>query len=58
MLIAGIQMTCGESKQKNVEKAVRLIGEAANKGARFICLQELFATQFFPCTLAGILNVP
>ena len=51
MLVAGIQMTCGESKQENVEKAVRLIGEAAREGARFICLQELFAMEFFPCTI-------
>ncbi len=46
-LAAGIQMTCGPEKGENVNKAVRLIGEAARRGAKVVCLQELFASQYF-----------
>ena len=37
-----------ESKGANVEKALRRIAEAAERGANMICLQELFATRY-PC---------
>jgi len=46
--IAGIQMACGEVKRKNIDRAVRLVGLAAERGARIICLQELFSTHWFP----------
>ncbi len=46
--IAGIQMTCREDKKRNVEKAVRLIELAGERGAGIICLQELFSTVWFP----------
>jgi len=46
--IAGIQMACGEVKQKNVGRAVKLVCLAAERGARIICLQELFHTRWFP----------
>ena len=46
--IAGVQMACGEEKKKNLEKAIRLIELAAERGARLVCLQELFNTFWFP----------
>jgi len=42
-----IQMACVADKQANIEKAVILIREAAGKGAQIICLQELFASEYF-----------
>lgn len=42
-----IQMTCRLDKQENIEKSVAKIREAAALGAQIICLQELFATQYF-----------
>jgi N-carbamoylputrescine amidase len=49
MLVAGVQMACGEAKSDNVAKAIRFIEDAAQQGARLVCLQEVFATEFFPC---------
>lgn len=46
--IAGIQMACAQAKERNIEKAVRLVRLAADRGARIICLQELFHTHWFP----------
>ncbi len=46
--IAGIQMACGEEKKKNLEKAIGLIELAAERGAKLVCLQELFNTDWFP----------
>ena len=42
-----IQMSCVEDKQANINKAVDRIREAGKKGARIICLQELFASVYF-----------
>lgn len=42
-----IQMTCESDKQRNLDKAVTLIRQAAGQGAQIICLQELFATPYF-----------
>ena len=42
-VVALVQMSCVESKQANVDKALRRIAEAAAAGANVICLQELFA---------------
>jgi N-carbamoylputrescine amidase len=42
-----IQMACVADKQANIEKAMTLIREAAGKGAQIICLQELFASEYF-----------
>ncbi|OGJ88130.1 MAG: acyltransferase [Candidatus Raymondbacteria bacterium RifOxyA12_full_50_37] len=47
MTIALVQMTCGPSKKQNLEKAGQKIAEAARKGARLVCLQELHATPYF-----------
>jgi N-carbamoylputrescine amidase len=49
--IAGIQMNSSVDKERNIENALRMIGVAAKKGARVICLQELFNTHWFPCEI-------
>ena len=46
--VTGIQMECGEDKSKNLQKAIQLIEVAAQRGAKAICLQELFNTIWFP----------
>jgi N-carbamoylputrescine amidase len=46
--IAGIQMSCSEEKDDNVQKALRMGQFAAQKGAQIICFQELFNTHWFP----------
>ena len=40
-------MACVPDKAANIEKAISLIKEAAGKGAQIICLQELFASEYF-----------
>ncbi len=40
--IAGIQMQGHIDKEANVKKAAEFVREAANKGAKIVCLQELF----------------
>jgi N-carbamoylputrescine amidase len=42
-----IQTRVGLDKAANVEKTSLAIRDAAARGATFICLQELFATQYF-----------
>jgi N-carbamoylputrescine amidase len=42
-----IQMVCSSVKQDNIEKSVAKIREAAAMGAQIICLQELFASDYF-----------
>ena len=44
---AGIQMSCTGSVQENIEKAERLVREAAAKGAQIILLPELFENKYF-----------
>ena len=46
--VTAIQMECGEDKSKNLKKAIQLIEVAAERGAKAICLQELFNTIWFP----------
>ena len=46
-----IQMKCTENKEKNIEKAARMAQEAADKGAKIVCLQELYSTLYFPQTM-------
>lgn len=45
--VALVQMTCTEAREPNVEKAVARIGEAAQRGANIVCLQELFTGHYF-----------
>jgi N-carbamoylputrescine amidase len=42
-----VQMSCEERPEVNFKKAVSRISEAAKKGARIVCLQELFRSQYF-----------
>src|SRR5450432_2016878 len=45
--VALIQMQCGPEPAANLEKAVARVREAAQQGARIICLPELFRSQYF-----------
>lgn len=42
-----VQMTCTSTKEENLSKAISKIREAAAKGAKIICLQELFTSLYF-----------
>jgi N-carbamoylputrescine amidase len=42
-----IQMSCGLAVEENLQKALSLIAQAAERGAQIICLQELFRSQYF-----------
>ena len=43
-----VQMGMTADKGKNMEKALKMISEAANKGAKIVCLPELFNSVYFP----------
>jgi N-carbamoylputrescine amidase len=43
-----VQMRCGEDPAANLARAVEGVEEAARRGARIVCLQELFRSQY-PC---------
>ncbi|SHO44781.1 N-carbamoylputrescine amidase [Anaerocolumna xylanovorans] len=45
--VAATQMSCFDNIEKNIEKADKLVREAAAKGADIILLQELFETPYF-----------
>lgn len=45
--IGTVQMSCTQSPQENMAKAVARIREAAAKGAQVVCLQELFTSLYF-----------
>ena len=45
--IALIQMRCGPEPEKNLERAIEFIRDAAAKGAQIVCLPELFRSQYF-----------
>ena len=40
-------MSCETAVEKNLQKALSLIRQAAQRGAQIICLQELFRSQYF-----------
>jgi N-carbamoylputrescine amidase len=42
-----VQTAVGPDKSQNLAKTARLVEEAAGRGARIVCLQELFATEYF-----------
>ncbi|HET9219450.1 MAG TPA: agmatine deiminase family protein [Terriglobia bacterium] len=48
MRIALIQTSVSTDLEANLKKTIRRIRDAARKGARVICLQELFRTRYFP----------
>ncbi len=45
--IALIQMRCGPRPADNLDKATTLISQAVRRGARIVCLPELFRTRYF-----------
>jgi beta-ureidopropionase len=45
--IAGIQFSGHVDKEVNVQTAIRLVRDAAGRGAQIICLPELFSTMYF-----------
>ena len=45
--VALIQMSCDASTEANLSKAVARVREAAEGGAKLICLPELFRAQYF-----------
>ena len=45
--IALVQMSCEAEPQRNLDKALTRISEAAARGAKVICLQELFRSRYF-----------
>src|SRR5512145_1165659 len=48
MKIAGIQFACSEDKEKNIEKALKMLSVAFGEGAKIVCFQELFNLRWFP----------
>ncbi|HEX6106310.1 MAG TPA: carbon-nitrogen hydrolase [Gemmatimonadales bacterium] len=42
-----VQMRCGPDPEENMGKALQGIRDAAGRGARIVCLQELFRSQYF-----------
>lgn len=42
-----VQMSCTKEPEKNLQKAIEKIREAAAKGAQIVCLQELFRSLYF-----------
>ncbi len=47
LTVAATQMACGTDREENIAKAEQLVERAAEQGARFILLQELFETPYF-----------
>src|SRR6266852_5985515 len=45
--VALVQMSCGPEPEQNLEKALERVADAAGRGAKVICLPELFQTQYF-----------
>lgn len=42
-----VQMSTGDDKRANIDKALARIRDAAGRGAQIVCLQELFASPYF-----------
>ena len=45
--IAGVQFIGHAEKERNIETAIRVVKQAAQQGARMVCLPELFSTMYF-----------
>ena len=45
--VAITQMACGPDPKKNLARQVALLEQAAKGGAKILCTQELFASQYF-----------
>lgn len=52
LTIGLVQQSCTESKQDNIRRTMDSIREAAKRGARLVCLQELHAGPYF-CQYEG-----
>jgi N-carbamoylputrescine amidase len=50
MKIAGIQFSCSDDKEKNTEKACKMMEIAVEQGAKIVSFQELFNLHWFPRT--------
>ncbi|MFC2149519.1 carbon-nitrogen hydrolase [Candidatus Auribacterota bacterium] len=50
-----VQMSCSKDVKRNYEKAKGLVRKAAKKGAKIICLQELFSSLYF-CQTESVWN--
>jgi predicted amidohydrolase len=48
MKVALIQQTASDNKEKNIEKGLANVKEAASKGANIICFAELAFEKFYP----------
>ena len=46
--IACIQLEGLDTPEQNRQKTIPKIREAAQNGAKIVCLQELFTTKYFP----------
>ncbi len=42
-----VQMACSVNPRENLEKAQAMVGQAAQAGARVVCLPELFRSRYF-----------
>lgn len=47
LTIALVQMACGAVPQENLDAAITKVEDATRRGARVICLPELFRSQYF-----------
>ena len=45
--VALVQMRCGSEPEKNFDRAISFINDAAKQGAQIVCLPELFRSQYF-----------
>ena len=45
--IALVQMRCESEPEKNFDRAISFINDAAKQGAQIVCLPELFRSQYF-----------
>jgi N-carbamoylputrescine amidase len=48
MKVAGVQFACSGDKEKNTEKACKMMDMAVKEGAKIVCFQELFNLCWFP----------
>ncbi|SVE50195.1 uncharacterized protein METZ01_LOCUS503049, partial [marine metagenome] len=46
--VAATQMTCSWDRVENLNRAEKLVRQAASAGASIILIQELFETPYFP----------
>lgn len=49
-----VQTACSGDRGSNIVKTSAFVDEAGSKGAKIVCLQEVFGTRYFPQTI----NIP